>query len=52
MKLSVTMANYFSNKKVYSVLEVISRGYSPSSIKERNYDELSNDLLKKIESME
>jgi hypothetical protein len=36
----------FSNYKVYSAFEVISRGYSPSKI--RDYDSLSDEILKRM----
>ena len=37
----------FTNYKVYSAFEIISRGYSPSQ--KRNYDALSDDILKRME---
>lgn len=39
----------FSNNKVYSAFEIISRGYSPSG-KGRNYSELSDEFMKKIKT--
>lgn len=37
----------FTNNKIYSVFEIGSRIYSPSD-KKRDYEQISNELLKKI----
>lgn len=40
----------FGDKKVYSIFEIVSHGYSPSNI-DRNYEELSDEVLNQLCNM-